>query len=250
MAVRRHPARQGRLTARRRSTRSARRDEQRKVSVTEPKQGQRLQADARLQPAEGRRRGAGAGDRRTPSTRRARRRVRGDGRPRRRDPGDGLQPSFDASVFAKPISQKTYDFLTSNATDAPLLNRATESAYPTGSTFKPITALGGAREGPDHARRARSTTRATGSTAAAEVPERQEARASAPIDMSDALKVSSDIFFFKLGARANDQQSRAIQTLGDASSASGARPGSTCRARPPGLVPDRQVARRRRSRST
>ena len=47
--------------------------------------------------------------------------------------------------------------------------------------------------------------------------------------MSKALKVSSDIFFFKLGARAFDQSSSAIQP-GRASSGSGARPGSTCRA--------------------
>ena len=53
----------------------------------------------------------------------------------------GSQPGFDANVFAKPFSQKTYDYLTSDATGAPLLNRATESGYPTGSTFKPITAL-------------------------------------------------------------------------------------------------------------
>ena len=53
----------------------------------------------------------------------------------------GSQPSFDANGFARPITQKTYDFLTSDKNDAPLLNRATASAYPTGSMFKPVTAL-------------------------------------------------------------------------------------------------------------
>ena len=53
----------------------------------------------------------------------------------------GSQPSFDANVFARPFSQKIYDNLISDRTSAPLLDRATESGYPTGSVFKPVTAL-------------------------------------------------------------------------------------------------------------
>ena len=63
----------------------------------------------------------------------------------------GSAPGFDASVFAQPFTQKIYDYLTSNATDAPLLNRATESAYPIGLDVQADHGAGGAREGPDHA---------------------------------------------------------------------------------------------------
>ena len=59
------------------------------------------------------------------------------------------------------------------------------------------------------------------------------------IDVREALAKSSDIFFFKLGAQANDQ-GRVIQQLGRAASATAARPASTCRTRSPGLVPDRK----------
>src|SRR4051794_25827696 len=116
------------------------RDEERKVSVTDPTQGSRLKLtlDMDLQKA---------GDTALKQA------IANSSYPARAgayvamDPSDGSilamgsQPGFDANVFAKPISQSTYKFLTSNATDAPLLNRATESGYPTGSTFKPVTAM-------------------------------------------------------------------------------------------------------------
>src|SRR5215211_47763 len=53
----------------------------------------------------------------------------------------GSYPSFDANLFAKPIDQETYDKLNSEENGAPLFNRAISAGYPTGSTFKPITAL-------------------------------------------------------------------------------------------------------------
>ena len=48
----------------------------------------------------------------------------------------GSYPSFDANVFAKPLSQRKYDQLNSEARGAPLFNRAIAATYPTGSTFK------------------------------------------------------------------------------------------------------------------
>ncbi len=53
----------------------------------------------------------------------------------------GSAPSFDPTLFTKPISKNVYDALNSDASGQPLLDRAVEGAYATGSTFKPITAL-------------------------------------------------------------------------------------------------------------
>ena len=56
--------------------------------------------------------------------------------------GLGSSPSYDPAIFAKPrVPTSTYKALTSPANGAPLFDRATSGAYPTGSTFKPITAL-------------------------------------------------------------------------------------------------------------
>ena len=122
--------------------------------------------------------------------------------------GMGSKPGFDASVFAKPISQKTYEFLTSDDTGAPLLNRVTESGYPTGSTFKPVTALAALDEGLINPR---TTINDTGHLEIG-TQEYQNAKEASfgTINASDALKVSSDIFFFQLGAWANDRD-RVIQ---------------------------------------
>ena len=65
----------------------------------------------------------------------------------------GSYPSFDANLFAKPIDQKTYEALNSEDNGAPLFNRAISAGYPTGSTFKPITAFAAVDSGiitPDH----------------------------------------------------------------------------------------------------
>ena len=59
----------------------------------------------------------------------------------------GSYPSFDANVFAKPLSQRKYDQLNSEANGAPLFNRAIAATYPTGSTFKPVTAMAALQEG-------------------------------------------------------------------------------------------------------
>src|SRR4051794_28446323 len=120
----------------------------------------------------------------------------------------GSKPGFDASVFARPFSEKTWDFLTSKSTGEPLINRATESAYPIGSTFKPITALAALDAGVIG-----RTTKIVDDGHYELGPQKyQNAKGASfgSIDMSDALKVSSDVFFYKLGEQAN-AKNRAIQ---------------------------------------
>jgi penicillin-binding protein 2 len=146
----------------------------------------------------------------------------------------GSQPGFDANLFAKPFSQKTYDYLTSDETGAPLLDRATESGYPTGSTFKPVTALATMGAG---LITPQTTINDTGHFKLG-TQEYQNARGSSYglLRMSDAIKVSSDVFFFQLGAEANDRGpiiQREAKKLGF-----GHRTGIDVPGETPGLVPD------------
>ena len=52
----------------------------------------------------------------------------------------GSSPSFDPNVFAKTIRKRDLDRLYSKDNGEPILNRAIQAGYPTGSTFKLITA--------------------------------------------------------------------------------------------------------------
>ena len=53
----------------------------------------------------------------------------------------GSYPTVNPSILSKPFSQATADRLFGDSGGAPLFNRAIGGSYPTGSTFKPITAL-------------------------------------------------------------------------------------------------------------
>ncbi len=53
----------------------------------------------------------------------------------------GSAPTYDPSVFVKGMTFGEYQRLFGTDSGSPQLNRAISSVYPTGSTFKPITAL-------------------------------------------------------------------------------------------------------------
>src|SRR4029077_13636608 len=59
----------------------------------------------------------------------------------------GSAPTYDPTVWSRPLSNKQYEEPSSEETGDPLFNRATSSAYPTGSTYKVITALAGLENG-------------------------------------------------------------------------------------------------------
>jgi penicillin-binding protein 2 len=115
----------------------------------------------------------------------------------------GSYPSFDANLFAKPLSQETFDALNSEENGAPLFNRAIAAAYPTGSTFKVITALA--------ALESRTITTDTPifddglfKLGPQEFRNAKNARFG-PLSLRRALQVSSDVFFYTLGAQMNAQ---------------------------------------------
>jgi penicillin-binding protein 2 len=115
----------------------------------------------------------------------------------------GSYPSFDPGVFAKPISTVRYNQLFGKQANFPQLDRAVQSAYPTGSTFKPITATAALESGkwsPNDTYTDTGTFKDTGGGV------RQNALKASygTINLVDALRVSSDVFFYNLGRNLND----------------------------------------------
>ena len=115
----------------------------------------------------------------------------------------GSYPSFDANLFAKPIDQRTYDRLNSEDNGAPLFNRAISAGYPTGSTFKPITAFAAVDAGIITP----STVLNDGGVFRYGDREFKNAGDAVfgPLALPRALQVSSDVFFYQLGAAANEK---------------------------------------------
>ena len=113
----------------------------------------------------------------------------------------GSYPSFDANLFAKPISQRLYERLSSEENGAPLFNRAIAATYPTGSTFKPITAMAALEQG------VISPADVIVDDGVFELGGREFKNAGdavfGPVALPDALRVSSDVFFYELGNRLN-----------------------------------------------
>jgi len=124
----------------------------------------------------------------------------------------GSNPSFDPSVLAKPISKQRLDAIFGPQAGSPQVNRAISGLYPTGSVFKPITALAAL----DHdIITPQSVIVDNGCmTIGADKQERCNARkaVNGPVDLRRALAVSSDIYFYTLGLEANRLQGQVIQT--------------------------------------
>jgi penicillin-binding protein 2 len=118
--------------------------------------------------------------------------------------GLGSSPSYDPALFAKPrVPQALYDSLNSEANGAPLFDRATNGLYPTGSTFKPITALAALDSG---AIGLNEIINDTGDfpLGDGQVLHNAGDAVNGPIDLRTALKVSSDVFFYTLGFRTDE----------------------------------------------
>ncbi len=119
------------------------------------------------------------------------------------DPRDGAvlamasHPTFDPAVLTKPITQARYRALTGEATGKPLFNRAIAGQYPTGSTFKAITALAGLEKG--------LVTPGTTINDPGYIQIGEQKRTNAKnqaygaVDLARAIQVSSDVYFYKLG---------------------------------------------------
>jgi penicillin-binding protein 2 len=113
--------------------------------------------------------------------------------------GLGSFPTFDPTIFTKPMTQQQVDELYRDPVLAPLFNRATEGAYPTGSIFKIIPALAALENGvitpaepindPGYIVIGDQRFQNAG------------AQAYGPVALARALQVSSDVYFYTLGWR-------------------------------------------------
>jgi penicillin-binding protein 2 len=110
--------------------------------------------------------------------------------------GMGSYPTFDPSVFTPPVSNSTVKALT-NDPATPLLDRAIQSGYPTGSTFKLITGMAALEDG---VITATHTFDDQGSFDFAGLTWRNAGeQPNGVVDMVSALRVSSDVFFYDIG---------------------------------------------------
>jgi penicillin-binding protein 2 len=148
--------------------------------------------------------------------------------------GLGSFPTYDPTVFTEPKTQAEVNALYRDPVTAPLTDRATESYYPTGSTFKLVTALAALEGG--------VITPSTSIFDAGKItvgtqPFQNAGGASyGPLTLVPALEVSSDVFFYELGWKMWDsgQLQRWAAKLGIGKESGLDLPGET-----EGLVPSR-----------
>ncbi|HWC87633.1 MAG TPA: penicillin-binding protein 2 [Solirubrobacteraceae bacterium] len=120
----------------------------------------------------------------------------------------GSLPSYDPNVFTKPISQSIYNSLISATSGDPLNNRAVDGLYPTGSTFKPITATAALESGVWGLSDIYDDTGQYCFTVGGTCLHNAGNVANGSLDLVSAIRVSDDVFFYNLGAKLNvDPQS-------------------------------------------
>lgn len=145
------------------------------------------------------------------------RRVSGDNLPNRgnagsvvvTDPRNGevvamaSYPVFDPADFVNGISSTRWEFLNSDEADKPILNRAIQGVYAPGSTFKLFTGMAAMVHGlrtpeqpfVDQGKFTIEDCRGPGCTF-----RNAGSKAYGTVDMSRAMTVSSDAYFYSIGA--------------------------------------------------
>ena len=122
----------------------------------------------------------------------------------------GSSPSFDPNIFAKVIRPRDYKRLSAEENGKPLFDRAIQGGYPTGSTFKLVTATAALEGGlitPDTPLFDGGSLTVGGVTF-----NNAGGAAHGSLALRQALTVSSDVFFYRLGlAAANRGNGELIQ---------------------------------------
>jgi penicillin-binding protein 2 len=115
--------------------------------------------------------------------------------------GLASNPTFDPAIFTRPLTQAQVDGLWSEEQGAPMFNRAIGGAYPVGSVYKPITAIAGLDAG------AVTPSTVVQDNGLIEISDQIFTNAGSephgPVDLRRAMEVSSDVYFYLLGADMN-----------------------------------------------
>jgi penicillin-binding protein 2 len=172
------------------------------------------------------------------------------------DPNDGSVlalaslPEYDPRKFVGGISRKDYAAY-SNDPNKPLLDRAIQSAYPPGSTWKAVSALAGLQHG---AITPQSTVNCPGSFRFGnDLRHDWTPSGHGTVNLTTALQFSCDVYFYSLGAHfstAEMAQQRAHQPIDELMQATarslgfGRRPAVDLPYATTGTVPDRAWRKR------
>jgi len=115
--------------------------------------------------------------------------------------GMGSTPTFDPAEFTRPLTQKRVDELYDEDNGAPLFDRAIGGQYPVGSIYKPFTALAALDAG------IITPSTEVNDTGQVEIADQVFTNAGktphGPVDLRRSLEVSSDVYYYLLGAKMN-----------------------------------------------
>ncbi len=114
----------------------------------------------------------------------------------------GSAPTFEPALISDGKQQKKIEELFTDP-EGPVTDRVTESAYPTGSTYKIITALAALENGvvtPDTVIQDNGCIELAGQPFC-----NAEGAVNGPISLVHALQVSSDVYFYELGRKMWDK---------------------------------------------
>jgi len=111
----------------------------------------------------------------------------------------GSYPTYEPSVFTRPMTQAQVDELVRDPILAPLTDRAIAGLYPTGSTFKPITAIAALESG--NVTPGEVIYDPGQLVVGSQVFTNAGEAANGSVSLVSALEVSSDVFFYTLGLR-------------------------------------------------
>jgi penicillin-binding protein 2 len=111
----------------------------------------------------------------------------------------GSYPTFEPSVFTRPMTQAQVNALYRDEVLAPLADRAIAGLYPTGSTFKPITAIAALEN--DYLTPGEVIYDPGQLVVGDQVFKNAGEAANGSVSLVTALEVSSDVFFYTLGLR-------------------------------------------------
>jgi penicillin-binding protein 2 len=123
----------------------------------------------------------------------------------------GSYPTFKPSVLSRPLSEAQTERLYSDKYGAPLFNRAITGAYPTGSTFKPITALAAMSTGVVQPGDIIDDSGCIKLGTAGQQACNAGHESLGPVNMVSALSKSSDVYFYTMGQRLNPLAGQPLQ---------------------------------------